>query len=53
MHLADTTGSPPEWRGGAACLNHDPDLFFPEGTQGGGDLGGSFRGGHSSSTGAA
>jgi WhiB family transcriptional regulator, redox-sensing transcriptional regulator len=34
MHLADATGSPPEWRGGAACLNHDPDLFFPEGTAG-------------------
>ena len=28
------TGSPPKWRGGAACLNYDPDLFFPEGTAG-------------------
>ena len=35
MHLVDaTSSSPPEWRGGAACLNHDPDLFFPEGTAG-------------------
>ena len=34
MHLADATGSPPKWHGGAACLNHDPDLFFPEGTAG-------------------
>ena len=34
MHLVDATGSLPEWRGGAACLNHDPDLFFPEGTAG-------------------
>jgi WhiB family transcriptional regulator, redox-sensing transcriptional regulator len=34
MHLADATGSPQEWRGGAACLNHDPELFFPEGTAG-------------------
>jgi|ERR1700742_384982 hypothetical protein len=25
---------PPEWRGGAACHHHDPDLFFPEGTAG-------------------
>jgi WhiB family redox-sensing transcriptional regulator len=34
VHLADATGSPPEWRGGAACRHHDPDLFFPEGTAG-------------------
>ena len=34
MHLADATGNPPEWRGGAACRHHDPDLFFPEGTAG-------------------
>ena len=31
---ADAAGRPSEWRGGAACLNHDPDLFFPEGTAG-------------------
>jgi hypothetical protein len=34
MHQADATGNPREWRGGAACLHHDPDLFFPEGTAG-------------------
>jgi RNA polymerase sigma factor (sigma-70 family) len=34
MHLADAGGSPREWRGGAGCLNHDPGLFFPEGTAG-------------------
>jgi|HubBroStandDraft_2_1064218.scaffolds.fasta_scaffold37309_2 WhiB family transcriptional regulator, redox-sensing transcriptional regulator len=34
MHLADARSSPSKWRGGAACLNHDPDLFFPEGTAG-------------------
>ncbi len=34
MHQVDATGNPPEWRSGAACLHHDPDLFFPEGTAG-------------------
>ena len=34
MHQADATGNPPEWRSGAACLHHEPDLFFPEGTAG-------------------
>ena len=24
----------PDWRNGAACRYHDPELFFPEGTAG-------------------
>ena len=32
--VANGTGAPHDWRDNAACLNHDPELFFPEGTAG-------------------
>jgi WhiB family redox-sensing transcriptional regulator len=33
-HSGQARGDFPDWRDGAACRNHDPELFFPEGTAG-------------------
>ncbi len=31
---SDWVGEPPAWRAEAACIDHDPEFFFPLGTTG-------------------
>lgn len=33
-HSAGARGDSQDWRDGATCRHHDPELFFPEGTAG-------------------